>query len=340
MIYLVCFLISIITMIFLVANSKNVDINVATLAVICVIGNGGYYALFLSQNLTEAILANKITYSIGCFVPMIMFMLICKICSVNISIPTQVVLYSLQSLIYLSVCTSGTYDFFYKTVEYNVGSYGAYLTKTYGPMHSVYMVGFCIYIVASMMVVGISIRRKNCRVSDNNAYALLTLFIISAVLYFTERFAKLTFELEPMIFTVTSFWVILIYIRIMRYSADDNLTILEAMNKEEAYIVFDKKLNYMSSNDYAIELFPELKEWEIGSMIPGNGGRFNTFLRVPFMRYVKGELDESYISGYEYMKKYYRVEISKLLANKFKEYGYVIKVSLDVVKTRELSEIN
>lgn len=338
MIYLICFLFSIFTLLFLIKNGKGMDINVVITSVICVIGNGGYFALYMSRNLEEAILANKITYSVGCFVPMLMFILICKICRFDINTTVQTVLYIIQFVIFLSVCTSGFYDLFYKTIEYHEGSYGAYLSKTYGPMHDVYIAVFCAYIIGCIIVVGRSIRKRTCSVSTGKAYILLALFLISAILYFAERIAKITIELEPMIFTVTSFLVIVIFINISRYSAYGNLSILESNKKDEAYIVFNKKLNYMSCNDYAKELFPELKEWEIEKMIPGNGGRFNTFLRVPFMRFVNGEFEDEYVSGFEFIEKYYRVEINRLYNDRLKDIGYVIKVSLDVVKTRELSD--
>lgn len=337
MIYLICFLLAMMTLLFLIFNGKGMDINVVIMAVVCVIGNGGYYALYVSENLEEAILANKITYTIGSLLPMIMFLIISKICGVTINSMIQTVLYLIQGLIFLGVCTSGKYDLFYKTVTYNVGEHGAYLTKTYGPLHSVYIVSFCIYMITSIVVVGVSIRKRTCLVSTTKAYTILALFLSSAILYFSERFAKLTFEIEPMIFTITSFWVIVLFIDISRYSAYENLEILGSQKNDVAYIVFNKKLHFMSCNNYAKELFPELVDWEIESIIPGNGGRFNTFLRVPFMNYVNENVKDDYVGGFEYMHKYYRIDISRLTNNRANTRGYVIKVSLDMMKTKELA---
>jgi len=331
MIYLICFILSIVTLFYLIANGKGVDINATILNLIIVVGNGGYYALYDSQNLTEAILANKITYIIGCFAPMIMFLIICDLCRINISTHVQMSLYLVQTLVYLCVCTTGKLGIFYKSVEYVAGPNGATLDKVYGPMHTAYIGLLFIYMAASIIVVGISIKKKRCRVSDTVANALLFLFLGSAILYFVERFAHISFEAMPLIFTVTNFFVILIIINITGYSAYGNISILEDKNKEVAYIIFNRKLLFMSCNDYALQLFPELTEWEIGRVIPGNGGRFNTFLRIPFMNYVNAGSVNKDVSSYEYKGINYRVEIKNLHSIIKRKKGYVIEVSFDKV---------
>jgi len=337
MIYLICFIFSLAVLIYLVANGKGVDINAVILNLVVVLGNGGYYALYESSNLTEAVLANKVTYTIGCFAPMIMFLIICKICRISINIHIEIGLYILQVLTYLSVCTTGRYGFFYRTIQYAQGNYGAQLIKTYGPMHAVYIACLCFYMVSSILIVGKSLRDRSCSISTSKANILLFLFLVSTILYFVERFAKLNVELMPVIFTVTNFFVTVILVKISCYSASGNLSILEGGNKDIAYIVFNRKLMYMSCNDYALELFPEFEEWEIESKIPGNGGRFNTFLRIPFMKYVEEDSDEDYVSDFEFKGKNYRVEISSLTDFRHRKKGYTIKVALDVVKTRELA---
>lgn len=336
MIYIICFNLAILTLLFLISNSKVVDINILLLNMVVVIGNGGYYALYTSQNLSEAILANTLTYSIGCFAPMIMFILICNICRIDIKQYIQTALYLLQIIIFLSVCTVGKLPVFYKSVEYNMGETGAYLTKTYGPMHTVQIITLCIYMLACIAIVADSIIVKRCRVSRTKANMLLSLFLFSAVLYFVERFVKINVEVMPVIFTVTNFFVTLILVNISNYSAYGNLEILEDKKKDVAYIVFSNNLKYMSCNDYALELLPELSEWEIEKKISGSGGRFNTFLRVPFMEYVNNNKDDIFVSGFEYKDQYYRVEISRL-GNR-KKRGYVIEIALDIVKTREISQ--
>lgn len=97
--------------------------------IITVIGNGGYYALASSTCLETAILANKLTYVIGIFSPMLIFFNICEICKIRIKHLVVAILYTVQMLLYMSVLTIGSSNLFYKTVQFHVGSYGGYLTK-------------------------------------------------------------------------------------------------------------------------------------------------------------------------------------------------------------------
>lgn len=205
--------------------------------------------------------------------------------------------------------------------------------KTYGPMHTAYIILLCFFMLSCIFIVAVSVVTKSCRVSTQKAEILLFLFLISTIIYFVERFAHLSVELMPAIFTVTNFFVVLIMTNISFYSARGNLLILEAKKKDVAYIVFNSKLMYMSANEYALTLFPELEEWQIEKKIPGNGGRFNTFLRIPFMNYVNGKDEGTYISDFEFMKKYYKIEISTLYGYANRKKGYVIEVALDAVKS-------
>lgn len=327
MIYAICFFVSFMTLFYLLAHGKGVDINVIIGGMVVIIGNAGYYALYDAHELAEAILANKITYVIGCFSPMIIFIVICNICKVKISNVIQIFMYLVQVVIYLSVCLTGKSTAFYKTITFARDSFGGYLQKTYGPMHTFYLITLFAYMVLSALVVGTSIAKKTCRVSSKKANAILILFMISAVLYFVERLAGMKVEVTPIIFTTTWLFVAVMMVNISRFSAYGNLEILEEKNTEIAYLVFDKKLHFMSFNDYAGELFPELNDWKLEGLIPGNGGRFNTFLRIPFMEYVNAKREDKFLCGFELQDRFYRVEISTLKSGDKRGIGYVIEVA-------------
>lgn len=84
MLYLICFLASVLIFLWSVAINENMKINQILLLIITVIGNGGYYILASSTCLETAILANKLTYLIGIFAPMLIFFNICEICKIKI----------------------------------------------------------------------------------------------------------------------------------------------------------------------------------------------------------------------------------------------------------------
>ena len=327
MIYLVCFCTALILLLIIMAYGKAVDMNVLLLNFALTVGNGGFFAMASSKNLDEALLANKLAYVIGVFVPLFVFLIICNICRVNIPRFLCVALYAVQMIIYLTACTMGKYSIFYSTAEYHTGSSGAYLTKTYGPMHTVYIVSMLLYTLAGIVIGVVSLNRKNV-VSRNNVYVLLFADSLSVGVYIVERLVHLNFELMPVALVIASIGFMILIVRIYRYSVYNNQNIIEDKLKQTGYIIFNKKLKFMGCNEYATELFPELAGWELEDKIPGNGGRVNTFLRQPLMSYIKQEDREIKTEGtYEYRGEAYRYQMGTLTTAAGGLRGYVIQLS-------------
>lgn len=115
---------------------------------------------------------------------------------------------------------------------------------------------------------------------------------------------------------------------------EENKDIIASKMEGTAYIVFSKKLAYMGYNEYAGILFPELLEWELEKKIPGNGGRFNTFLRQSFMKYVETN-QEHPMQGTPFTIKDRTIHYTvKHLYNRKRKIGFVIELTdvTDVVK--------
>lgn len=328
MVYFACFCIMLIMLLYIMAFEKTVNINVLLLVIVLAIGNGGYYALAYSSNLEEAILANIMSYSVASYAPLVLLFVICNICQINIRKRVSVILYTIQILIFLSVCTIGKLDIFYKTVEFHAGTNGnSYLTKTYGPMHTLCIASMIIYAFASVVVEIYSLNRRNV-VSRAHVDIVLFLDILTIGVYLLERIIHFNFELIPIFETFAGVVIINILLRISTFSVYNNQEMFMDELKKKGYIIFDKNFKYMGSNEYATILFPELKDWEIEKKIPGNGGRFNTFLRQPLLNYAKdGEMEETSSRTYEYKGESYCYEIGTLMRNGKRSKGYFIRVS-------------
>lgn len=324
--YLICFIGSLLILLWAIAANENMKINQILLILITAVGDGGYYALASSQGLEAAILANKLTYFIGIFAPMLIFFNFCEICKIKIRHYLEVILFSFQVLLYLGVCTIGKYDIFYRTVEYHMGEGGAYLTKTYGPLHSVYVATLFFYFV---MMIGASVYavNKRARVSFKNADILILVGFLIAGTYLLERVIHLKLEMMPFVFTIGLLAILFPIIKISRFSIEDNPGIINSKMEGTAYIIFTKNLRYMGCNEYAGTLFPELLEWELEKKIPGNGGRFNTFLRQTFMKYVETKQEQP-MKGkpFSIKERSFHYEVKRLY-NRKKHLGYVIELT-------------
>lgn len=152
MVYLVCFILSILIFLWAITKSDTLKTNQILLIVVTMVGNGGYFSLATSTCLEKAILANNLTYLVGIFSPMLLFFNICEICQFKLPKWLVSTLYAIQMTLYLSVCTTGKYEIFYKTIQFNMDDNGVYLTKTYGPMHTVYLIMMFVFLAAGIGV--------------------------------------------------------------------------------------------------------------------------------------------------------------------------------------------
>lgn len=324
MYYLVCFICSLAILVWIISNERKLGTNAILVAFVTVIGDGGYYALASSTSLNEALLSNELTYTIGLFAPMLFFFNICDICKIHLHTKTKITLYLIQIVLFLSACTAGKLDIFYKTVEFHYGPSGGYLIKTYGFAHTLYLISMAFYFIISIAISFKYSRKKNI-VSARDVDILIFLYFLMFSAYAVERLIHMKVELMPFIYTIGIFGILIPVVKIANYAIETNPEILEGELKEAGLIVLSNKLLYMDCNDNAVKLFPELSQWEKEERIPGNGGRFNTFLRQDLMRYVESGADDS-MAGKEFtvQGEDYYLELSRLHKGK-KAIGYLIK---------------
>ena len=334
MLYLISIGIALTLLVLVTIYGKSMDDHMLLLLVVIVMSSAGYYALALSPNLEDALRSNKLSYLAGCFAPMLALIIICNICRLQIPMPVRLVMYSGQIVIYLFVCTIGYLPIYYKSAEYHRNSAGAFLVKVYGPMHTVQVVSMILYTLAGILIGLYSLNRRSV-VSRFNVYALLLSDVIAVCVYLVERAVHLEIELLPLTFTLASVVYTVLLIRISNFSIYSAQGAPDFANQNLGSIFFNRDLRYMGCSDYAAELFPELMQWELEKKIPGNGGRFNTFLRQPLLNYMKAEkYDESLNKTFEYKGEAYHFEISAIHPSGKRADGYLIQVSnvTDAVK--------
>ena len=328
MIYFISFSFALVSIMLVVFYGKVMDSNNILFNVVVAVGNGGFYALATASNLSEAILANKVSYALGSFAPMLLFFVVCSICQMQVPRFTRAVMYCIQIIVFFSACSVGKSTLFYKLVEYHKDGNMAYLTKTYGPFHSLYLGTVLFYTLAAIVVGIISVNRKNY-VSRFNVMVLIFVDLLVVGVYLIERFISYQVELLPIFFTAAAVIITVTLIRHYRYSIYNNKEIVEENLNKTGFVMFNEKLQYMGCNNYATELLPELLNWELEQKVPGSGGRFNTFLRRPLNNYVGNTGDGGKGRGtYSYKGRLYRYEIGALHSNYRKRViGYVIQLS-------------
>lgn len=330
--YLFSFAVAVIILLYMITRGEGYSVNQILLITVIVIGSGGYYALSVSENLPQALLALQLIYVIGIFAPMMLFVNVCEIYKVSIPGWLLCIMYAVQFCIYGFVLTIGHSDLFYKSAQLNRSGEIVYLTKEYGPMHTAYVVSMYLYFALLILVSsGVIKRRRRISTLDVNAIFFLEFFTIAV--YIAERMVGLKIELMPFIFEVAAALLMIPITKLNTFSLTGHNELIRSRLEKEGYIFIDKKLRFMGCNDRAYEFFPELKEWELEKKLPGKGGRFNTYLRQPLYKYIEQEEDDLFSGTFDLKdeKLIYRIGIIRSRSDQ--KQGYIIE--LDKVSTKE-----
>lgn len=267
-IYILCIL-TVAYMLFAFSNSKeNYSLKVYYFLIVILISDFGSLALALSKNIEEAVLANKICYVSGAFAPLLLFLIVCEVCHVKVHRGVVALLSAIQVFLFVMICSIGITDWYYKAAELHINSAGvSFLTKTYGTFHVLYPLTMYGYFLVSIILACLSLFRRNL-VSYKNIVYLVTGFLLGVCVYAGERILKFDVELVPIMNTIVLIFIATPVYRINKYFIDDNIQKVSVSTNKNSYISFDKKYNYTGSNEFAQELFPEIKIYKMDSPVP------------------------------------------------------------------------
>ena len=257
-IYFAAFIISILAVILLVCVGKRQNITYFLLVFVTVaISNGGYFALATSSNVEEAVLATQITYFGGVFLPLFMFLCVLQLCKLHIPDWVVPILFIIDTVIMGGVFSIGYSEVYYKSMEFRTVNGVSYLVKEYGPLHKLYIVMQAGYVAAMFLVSAYSFwRQKN--VSFKTINGLLFIEFISIGCYGVRRLMPGVMDWQCVIYIVDEIVILSMLQRMGMYDISRTVMSTQEQMEEYAYIIFDRKKNYIGSNELARKFLPEL----------------------------------------------------------------------------------
>ncbi len=261
-IYAGAFLLEIFNIILLVEMGVRPNIYTVLLFASILVTNFSYLGISVSGTVDAAIVCNVMLYLGTCYLPFFVFCIGADMAKVRIHpiIRFLMVIYS-TAIVALSF-TIGRSPIYYKSVDIiDAGGYTV-LVKEYGPLHSLYLIILVAYILASIGVCISAFFRKRS-VSYKNTILFGLFLMVNFAIYLFDRLFKVNFEWNSVSYVISELIIILIYNRMNMYDMTYNVMRSWEKMEEYAYIVFDKKRNYLGANDLAKQYFEELKVQEI-----------------------------------------------------------------------------
>lgn len=325
--YMIAAILSLINLIVLIIifETKKTNYYCMILMILMALANGGYFSISIAESVQEAILANKICYLGGCFVPAVTLFLTCEICNYKVSKWLRAFLYSYSFIVYAMVLSVGFSDIYY--VDTFTKKYGntTVLKHTYGIGHSFFYVILYGYVAIQLMLLIYSVVKKRA-VSRVSIWLLLIMETVNISLFIVGRMVNSTIEIIPIAYVIDGWFMLYMYWRTQIYSMEENIA--GALRKQDTfgYIMFDNHMNYLGSNSIAAGIFPGIVECVVDRPIPQNPE-----LQVLWEWIEKYSVCEDAQFSYEMSDRHYDCRIEKIWYGK-RLRGFTLELREDTDK--------
>ena len=260
---------------------KKLNYYILAMLMIAALSNVGNYVIAISETLQEAILAQKIQYLGGCFMPPLMLIVIFKMCNLNINKWISNLLFLYSFVVYGLVCTIGYHDLYYTKGRLEKIGNATVIVAEYGFAHVFFYVLLYGYLLIGIGVLFYSLKKKS-QISAKNLQVLIGMELMTIVVFFLGRMINQDLEVMPLVYVIDGFMLLYLNRRVTVYSLEDN--IISSLDKQNnyGYVMFDKHRNYLGANQLAKIIFPELEVCKIDSPITN----------CPSLDFLQAELDE------------------------------------------------
>lgn len=169
--------------------------------------NIGYFALSISTNLQEALLANRISYLGSVFLPMSMLMIISK--ELNFKYPKYIttILLFIGFLIFLIAASPGYLNIYYKEVSLEIVNGATILNKTYGSWHCIYLYYLLFYFGSMIGIILYAYFKKQVSYLSHVIIPAIAVSVNLGV-WFLEQMVKINFEFLAISYIITELFLL------------------------------------------------------------------------------------------------------------------------------------
>lgn len=266
--YLVCTVVALGMLFWLkIFDVKNSVSQYITLLIL-VISNLGFYFVSTSATVEEAIVAQKMTYVAGCFLPVFYLFLVFEICHIEIPKLLNVILLTIQCVIFGLSCTIGKSEVFYKTASLYVHNGNSVLLREYGPLHVLYPISMYAYMGAAIVITIFALIHKKT-INRRGVISMVSLCAIAIATYIIERAMHIMYDFTPVANDLLMIGALIPIYKSNLYTVYEKKDIINEQLGQKGFLTFNKKRIYQNCNDYMANVFPELSNYRIGQRIEG-----------------------------------------------------------------------
>ena len=299
--------------------------------------NIGYFALSISKNLEEALLANRIAYLGSVFLPMSMLMIIMNVCRIqhNRIVPGFLLLISV--IVFLVAASPGYLDIYYKEVSFSVNEGVGMLDKTYGDWHCLYL--FYLIIYFGIMVITI-IQASVLKKMESKLYAIMLAgaVLVNIGVWMLGQLLDVTFEFLSVSYIISEFFMLSLCLIRQEQDLCEESASVDVSYETEKEIAIQEQLSEMTSNQTQLddlETAPDSVKSEDGHVV--NDEQMKLFLEgVDNLTPTEKKIYHCYLDGKTTKEILEQLHITE---NTLKYHNKNIYSKLGVSSRKQLKEI-
>lgn len=169
--------------------------------------NLGYLSLALSQNLNQALWANRGAYLGSVFLPLSMLMILLK--TVRLPYPRWLpsVLVAVALGVLFIAVSPGYLDIYYKEVSFCLVNGAGTLVKVYGPWHITYLIYLVGYFASMLAVIFYAAVKKKLE-NTGQAVVLLIAVFVNLGVWLIEQLVHINFEILSVSYIISELFLL------------------------------------------------------------------------------------------------------------------------------------
>lgn len=242
---------------------RHYDIHVSLIFVLVPISNYAQILLSQSASMEAALLANKVLYVSGCYLILMITLVVFSLCDIHLNCYIKFLLYLITTAVFFFTQQIGKNELYYKSVTMSRENGSTVLVKEYGILHTFYYAMVIAYFLIGLGAIVYSYFKKN-QVSNRFITLLALPEVLCIFSYFMGKSLLRAFgfsqnvELIPIAYDVALVVYLVIIHRLVLYNLSDTVIDTIVQKGDTGFISFDFKFRYLGSNETAKSVFPEL----------------------------------------------------------------------------------
>lgn len=190
--------------------------------------NIGYFALSISQNLEEALLANRIAYLGSVLLPLAMMMSILDLTELRYKKSISAVLLVIALFMFCVAASPGYLTIYYENVSFEIINGVSVLHKVYGSWHILYLFYLLGYFISMVSVIGYAAYTKQIA-STFRAVILVLAVLCNIGIWLIEQMVDINFEMLSVSYILSEMFLLFLHLLIQ-----ENEKLKEIVNKQQA----------------------------------------------------------------------------------------------------------